>query len=1274
MASSCCSSNVTPTPVLDEIIALSGETEIPKVMKIFFEQQIAEEEAFTKYIRDKIADVKASLTRLPSKIVTMLYPHPREGLNWLWSLHCKGKGDILGDDMGLGKTMQICSFLAGLFHSNLTKRVLVVATKTLLPHWKQELAVVDLAGKTKEYNGTCAKARHYELQHILQNNGVLLTTYDFVIKIANALSNEHKNDVGHLIKNPNAKKVQSLFAIPCAHRIIITGTPIQNNLMELWTLFNFACPGLLGDKKCFKEQYEAVILRGRDKNASDRDQRIGSAIAQELRECIQPYFLRLLKDEVFRGDDGMKVYAFIIMLAVFTLGLGPGCIFTLTSIAKWECSSYGRALALHARGTRFNALTNSLLVASLCKNQDEYPFWDVSHPTENAMRLLVPVTLISRLDISDPLHSHPNDYTALTHTIHILKQNSSSIADYYHKLNALWKQFDAMVELPKYVCNASDSFKKHNQLMKLMQFLMGLDDSYMQIKSSILSREVFPDIRSTYATIFSEESHKLASGNIVVPIKGINLLHLQGEGSALFCKNCSFNGHSTDRCFKIIGYPANFGKKKFGQNFKGKNVANNNSIGTGSSSGFTDEQMTTLISLIKDNKSKVIVNGKIVDSWANQHMTNSDKNLDNVYDISHLKIKVAHPNGTKAFISKIGNFKLPNGLILFDVLMLFFESGFESKKSSRDWLGHPTDPVLSVLKDNLGIENKSKIEFCETCQRTKQTREPFPLCDHKSSKLDSASKEVDTSNVFQDLNHTNLFDIKYLEMPCDDERVDPKLNSDQKSQSDSSHSSESGRNMNTIDFIDDKSVNDAQSNDDIFATQDEQVTTLKDNNNNSEANLDQNPNVSLQATQNLKRSSRQSVFPKNYNDFVVDSKIDAMTSKMDDLLRNDTWEIVDLPKDKKAIGSKWIFKIKYKSSGETDRYKARLVAQEFGKKEGIDYEQIFSHVVKMVTIRCLLNVVVSNSWHVYQLDVNNAFLYGDLIKTVYMKPPEGYFSSKDKVCKLKKYLYGLKQEPRQWNAKLTSTLIENGFSQSKSDYSVYTKSDKGVLLALLVYVDDIIINGNKFYEINKFKVYRKSKFMIKDLGKLKYFLGIEVIDTSKGICLNQRKYMLDLLSKYGIFTCKPTKTPLMYKLIISNKATDNDHILDNITNYQKLIGLGIHIIKDSGMNLKAFSDADLAKSRNKILSLNPQLKQSTELLLQLPVNNFAIKIVANPVFHERTKHLEIDLHFVREKILKGVVKTIRVESANQIADILTKGLDTVQHNELVKRLGIFDIY
>ncbi|GKD65453.1 hypothetical protein Tco_1307561, partial [Tanacetum coccineum] len=233
-------------------------------------------------------------------------------------------------------------------------------------------------------------------------------------------------------------------------------------------------------------------------------------------------------------------------------------------------------------------------------------------------------------------------------------------------------------------------------------------------------------------------------------------------------------------------------------------------------------------------------------------------------------------------------------------------------------------------------------------------------------------------------------------------------------------------------------------------------------------------------------------------------------------------------------------------------------------------------------------------------------------------------------------------------------------------------------------------------------------------------------------------YVLDLLSEYGMLACKPAKTPLMSKLVISNKVSDKDSLLENITDYQKLMGkliyltntrpdisyvvhclsqfmhslltshlktafkilrylkscpgLGIHLTKTSGMFLHAYSDADWAKyivTRKSItgaLALVTSkviwiLKILKDLQIEnlLPVSlqcdsNSAIKITANPVFHERTKHLEIDLHFVREKILKGVAKTVKVDSANQIADILTKGLDTIQHFELVKRLGMHDVY
>ncbi|GJS30966.1 ribonuclease H-like domain-containing protein [Tanacetum coccineum] len=351
-----------------------------------------------------------------------------------------------------------------------------------------------------------------------------------------------------------------------------------------------------------------------------------------------------------------------------------------------------------------------------------------------------------------------------------------------------------------------------------------------------------------------------------------------------------------------------------------------------------------------------------------------------------------------------------------------------------------------------------------------------------------------------------------------------------------------------------------------------------------------------------------------------------------------------------------------RSNGEIDRYKARLVAQGFDQKEGIDYEETFSLVVKMVTVKCLLNVAISNSWHMFQLDVNNAFLYGDLVETAYMKPPEGYFPSGNKVCRLKKSLYGLKQAPRQWNAKLTSTLIKNGFSQSKSDYSLCTKSDNSVFLFLLVYVDDIIITGNNILEIEKFK-----------------------------------KYVLDLLSEYGMLACKPAKTPLVSKLVISNEATENDHILDNIIDYQKLMDKLIYLtntrldISYVVHYLSQFMHSSL-KSHLKVafkvlkylkscLGLGSHIIKDSDLeidnLLHVAHHcdsNSAIKIAANLVFHERTKHLEIDLHFVREKILKGVVKTVKIESANQITDILTKELDTLQHKELVKKLGMFDIY
>ncbi|GJT44221.1 ribonuclease H-like domain-containing protein [Tanacetum coccineum] len=172
---------------------------------------------------------------------------------------------------------------------------------------------------------------------------------------------------------------------------------------------------------------------------------------------------------------------------------------------------------------------------------------------------------------------------------------------------------------------------------------------------------------------------------------------------------------------------------------------------------------------------------------------------------------------------------------------------------------------------------------------------------------------------------------------------------------------------------------------------------------------------------------------------------------------------------------------------------------------------------------------VKDHYNISQLDINNAFLYGDLDEAIYMSLPDGYFSRRDKrVYRLKKSLYGLKQAPEQWNAKLSQVLIDH---------------------ALLVYVDDIIVTGSNLHEIEKFKEFLKTRFMIKDLGKLKYFLGIKVVDTDNGICLSQRKYCLDLLYEFGLFACKLFAIPLEQNISISNEPTINDPVIDNITEY-----------------------------------------------------------------------------------------------------------------------------
>jgi hypothetical protein len=210
---------------------------------------------------------------------------------------------------------------------------------------------------------------------------------------------------------------------------------------------------------------------------------------------------------------------------------------------------------------------------------------------------------------------------------------------------------------------------------------------------------------------------------------------------------------------------------------------------------------------------------------------------------------------------------------------------------------------------------------------------------------------------------------------------------------------------------------------------------------------------------------------------------------------NGTWELTTLPLDKKAIGLKWMFKVKKDEQGAVVRHKARLVVKGFSQHQGIYYEEVFDPVARLEAVRLLLALAADQQWEVHHMDVKYAFLNGDLAEEVYVMYPSGFARVREEnlVLRLKKALYGLHQTSRAWNHKLDQSMLSLGFQRCPSDPDVYYRGNKGATkLVLGVYVDDIVITGSNRQEIMKFKYEMKKLFKMSDLGLLHYYLGIEV--------------------------------------------------------------------------------------------------------------------------------------------------------------------------------------
>eukprot|EP00253_Pinus_taeda_P007367 PITA_07367 len=457
-----------------------------------------------------------------------------------------------------------------------------------------------------------------------------------------------------------------------------------------------------------------------------------------------------------------------------------------------------------------------------------------------------------------------------------------------------------------------------------------------------------------------------------------------------------------------------------------------------------------------------------------------------------------------------------------------------------------------------------------------------------------------------------------------------------------------------------------------------------------------------------------------------------MNEEYHSLLANDTWDFVPLPKGRKLVRCKWVYRTKYGPDGKVDKHKARLVAKGFSQVEGIDYTETFSPVAKMNSIRLVFSLAASLKWEVHQMDVKSAFLHGDLHEEIYMEQP----------------LASSKQTP----------------ALCYYDNTVYTKKVGNSLIILVLYVDDLILTGSDPNLINHVKSSLKKKFEMTDLGHLHYFLGLQVLPSKEGISLSQSKYACDILRHFHMEDCKPAPSPFQsgVKLSVSCTSPEVDATL-----YRQLVGkllylthtrpdlsfvvglvarfmqnpreshwkaakrilryvrgivqFGIHYSAKATPLLVGFTDSDWAgdpddrKStagyvftlgsgpitwackKQPAISLSSAeaeyrgaVEASKEALWlrqilsefgfeqQHPTtlwcdNQSAIQICKDPVQHQRSKHIELHMHFIRKLIHDHVLEVQYCSTDDQVADIFTKALTEAKLTKLRYMLGVQEV-
>lgn len=287
----------------------------------------------------------------------------------------------------------------------------------------------------------------------------------------------------------------------------------------------------------------------------------------------------------------------------------------------------------------------------------------------------------------------------------------------------------------------------------------------------------------------------------------------------------------------------------------------------------------------------------------------------------------------------------------------------------------------------------------------------------------------------------------------------------------------------------------------------------------------------------------------------------AMQDELKIIEKNETWEEVEIKKNRRAIDCKWVYKVKYDEHGNVSKFKARLVAKGFTQKYGVDYDEVFAPVARQQTLRMLLSVAGVRNYNVKQYDVESAFLNGEISEEIYMKQPPG-FKKNDKVLRLKKSLYGLKQAAKVWNEKLHETLINAGCIQNQADKCLYTAQSQEAVCYILTHVDDIIIadNNNNFADMIIEKL--KRKFIIKELGNVNHYLGIDIKKDAEGnFEISQPNYIDKIVEEAKLQDARNSRTPINtgYYKIDKDGTEDQKKPLHTNEEFRKLIGMLLYL-------------------------------------------------------------------------------------------------------------------